>query len=391
MSDRDPEIEDSGLTPEVYRNVLVSDPRWLFAYFLVVLAVLSGLLYWFASTTRANSDKRVREAVALLERADTVPRRVTPLTLEIEEMLARTQEDRDYLLNNLVGDTFPGYIRRQLKKRYRRQSGLYNLSEDWMSNLPPQLEQWHENRKQQRTQRVNRFLRSAAAILQDNQQRLSRLSTLRGQLELSPELDPTLSRYEATRNRLRQRLNTALEAVKGLRATQPRIPPEAFQALNDLLDPLTMMTLQYRRFSGFTSAPSALVYAEQVLRDALRIDPQNPRAFYQLGRVYDRLGMSVLSSEHFVRALRMNPDFERRGEILARFRQRREERPDSARAHYDLAFALYETGQHEKARKQLREVLRLQQGQNSMVKVLARKRLRYLEQGEPPYHKMTYF
>lgn len=390
MADDDSGIEDSGLSPEIYRDLLFPDRRWWIVSFLVILGVLSALFYWFSSTTRANSNTRVREAAALIERADTAAREVTPLTLEIEEMLARTQEDRDYILDNLVGDTFPGYVRRELKRRYRRQSALYELPSDWMSNLPPQLERWRQQRRRRRVREVNRFLSTAAGLIEDNQQRLSRLSDIREQLELSPRFDSTMRRYEDTRNRLRARLSGALDVVEGLRVTEPRIPSKAYQALNDLLDPLTVMVLQYRRFSGFTSAPSALVYAEQVLKDALRIDPKNPRAFYQLGRVYGRLGMEVLSSEHFVRALRMNPDFKRR-EILDRFRTRLDERPDSPRAHYDLAFAYYETGQHAKARSHLEEVLQLQQGQNSMVKVLARKRLRYIEQGEPPYHKMTYF
>lgn len=170
-----------------------------------------------------------------------------------------------------------------------------------------------------------------------------------------------------------------------------RLPPGLFREVNDLPDPMTRIAMHYRRLAGLTSGPDALVYAERTLRDALRIDPDNARVHYHLGRVYRRMGLTVLGSEQQLRALRFDPDFAHAGEILQRFRRRVEDRPGAARRHYDLGFALHATGDHEAARRHLQEVLRLEEGTSSLVKVLARQRLRYLQTGEPAYSKLPNF
>jgi tetratricopeptide (TPR) repeat protein len=100
--------------------------------------------------------------------------------------------------------------------------------------------------------------------------------------------------------------------------------------------------------------------------------------------------LDVISSEYYIRALKVDPSFSRATEIVKMFKNKLEAEPDSPRSHYDLGWVYYELGREKEAKEELLAVLRMEESKNTMARVLAKKRLGYLIHGEPPYHKMAY-
>ncbi len=381
------------LSPEDYDKFLNIKTNWLTGMFCIIFVILSGLLYWFSITMRANSNKRVREATYIINRADTIPGKISPRALELEEMKINTQKERDWLLSKMAADSYAKRLQRQLRKKFQQNSFYINLPPDWKSQISPELQKWYNKKRQKRYAQLNRLYQKLPEFVDKNLSRLNRLEKIRKSLELGDTFAAPLKRYESTRKRFRKTLldlQKNLEKIGQTKLDQPRIIPAVYQAMVPLPDLMNRMALQYRRFSSLVSAPAAYLYAEQFLHDALRIDPKNPEAYYQLGRVYQKLGLDVISSEHYIWALKAQSDFPRGPQIIEMFKKELQQDTTSARAYYNLAFAYHEVGRKQEAKKQLYRVLELEQGKSSMVKVLARKRLDYIKHGASIYNKLTY-
>lgn len=424
---------ESGLTPGDYKRYFLPSTRWMVGTFLVILLILSALFWWFQQTMRANSNDRVTEAVAMLERFDRsdtdANQDVTPLTLELEEMRAETQRNREFLAENLLHDSYPRQVEKDLKQRYLDQSYYGELPDNWREQLPQELRQWKQQQDRQQIARLRGFLKRLPTIVETHKENLSRLTEIRSELDFPDTFTSFLKRYEQTRSIFEERLSAleeASEAVSSQEFNQIRIPGELFQAAKNMLDPMLWMELQYRRFSGFSSAPASIFYAEQALQDALRIDPKNPEAYFQLGRVYERLGLDAIAGEHYLRALRVsrNEGYRRKQQIVSMMEEQQQANPGSSRALYELGWAYYEQGKEKQALHQLLRVIENEcslsplrgiektykenkkkramnlvqavinrecKGQSSMELTLTEMRISYILEGEPPYHRLTYF
>jgi tetratricopeptide (TPR) repeat protein len=226
--------------------------------------------------------------------------------------------------------------------------------------------------------------------LSDNLEMIEEIQNLRSKYEKGP-LGGARQRFSEDLSTLRRESKDALDEIDQTGIAGPQIPQQLFREINDLANPMVEVSMHLRRLAALTSAPQALIQAETTLQDAYRIDPRNPRVYYQLGRVYQKMGLDVISGEHYARAIRFGPKFKKTDEIIQRFRERVRKNPESARKQYELGFALYEAGRMDEAEEHLLNVLELEEGNKSMEKVLAFKRLKYIHQGEPPYHIMAFF
>lgn len=431
MADSD-EYLDSNLSQDDYERLFTISWTWLGAVFLVILITLSSLLYWFVTSMRANSNVRVNEAVAMIEKydnsADTRSTEVSPLTLELEEMRINMEEDRRFITKTLIQDSYPRKMNERLRTRFLRQSFYTDLPEDWKQNLPEQLREYKREQDSQHVAELRYRLSRVPPLIESNRERLERLEEIRKNMDLSDTFSRMLDGYKRTRDRFQTRirnLESAMSDIDTSTFTRRRLPGDLFRAMARMLDPISMMGLQMRRFSGLSSREASLVYAEQTLRDAERIDPKNPRVLYHLGRVYEKLGMGNVSNGHYLKALRVarGQDFERRDDIVSMFENVLENNPNSPRAHYDVAFAYYETnrkpeafghllrvlendcslgrlngiqnaydnGNHKRAMALVDAVTARKCGERSMVRTLAKKRIEYILEGEPPYYRLTYF
>lgn len=427
--------DDTGLTPEDYERFFLPSTTWVVSVFLVILVILSALFWWFQRSMRANSNQRVTEAVNMLERFDSSSANseksssaLDPLTFEIEEMRAETKRDRLYLMEALAHDSYPRRIQSQLKQRFLEQSFYGDLPNDWKETLPSELKKWKQEKDRQQIQRLRRVLARIPTILETHRENLSRIQQIRQQMQLPGEFKPVEERFRETRSIFERRLNQLDETFSQINPeqfTDRKYPQALFYAIRRMLDPMFWMELQYRRLSGLSSAPASLIYAEQALKDALRIDPRNPEAYYQLGQTYQRLGLERISGEYYLRALRVSrgESYHRRSTIVEMMERNRKENPNSSRARYELGWAYYETDNESGALKQLLDVIenecnlkplsgiekRYREGgkkqamyrvdqvigkqceKKSMELTLAQKRLRYILEGEPPYYRLTYF
>ncbi|MGM0381725.1 MAG: tetratricopeptide repeat protein [bacterium] len=426
MAEKGNDSENSGITPEDYESLIKIQPRNLILIFLVISLIIGGVLYGFSYIQRRNSNLKVEEARVLIDRGDTAPSSPTPRTLELEEMVARTEQDVNWLVDQLVADSFAVKIDKRLQERYRQQmyfSSRQELSDDWKDNLPDELKQWRKKKIGRRRAQLKQFIDRLDEFVAEQRQRVQRLDEIRNSLAEKGKMPPVGGRYKEARSRLVGLLDEIEKQLENVSIEGYELPDKLYNPLARLVDPLSKFTLQYRRYNGLTSAPAAYLYAEQYLRDALRIDPQNPEAFYQLGRVYERMGKDVISSEHYLRMVKEAPYFHRVDDVVGKFEKIVEEKPGSSRAHYDLGFAYYEVGRRKEALEQLLKVLegecntgslefiaetyaagrkkearklvdemiaRTGCNSRSMTQVLARLRIGYLLGAEPPYHKMAY-
>ena len=417
----------TGITPEDYDSLITIHPKYLLLLFLGTLAIVGGALYGFQYIQRRNSNIKVEEARVLIDRGDTVPEEPGPRTLELEEMVAETEKEVNWLVEQLAAEKFVGNLQEELEDRYRQEmyySAHQELPSGWKDDLPANLQQWRQERISRRRAEIEQFLAELDGFLDRQKGRLDRVEEIRSELADQGEMPPVGHRYEEARRELSQLLEEIEMELEGAVVEEPQIPSGLYELLAELVDPLSKFTLQYRRINALTTAPSAYLYAEQYLQDALRIDPWNPEGFYQLGRVYERLKADVIASEYYLRMIKEEPSYRRVPEVIAQFEEAVEENPEAARAHYDLGFALYEVGRHKDALGSLLNVLeeecdvagnldfivdtygegnyaearelvdetiaRTGCDSESMTQVLAEIRIGYILEGEPPYHKMAY-
>jgi|GEM_PF-6588099 len=394
MSSENPDPRESLLTTEDYVKYIRVDFKWTLAMFGVIFLILSALLFWFGRSMRRHSNMRVAEATYILDRADTVSAEITPTTLELEEMVVEVAQERDWLFEQMSMDGRAEEIDAELEQRFLDQSFHFELPDDWREQIPPQLQEWHDGELDQRRAEVAALYSELVNFAERNLERQQRADELLEELDPGEEFSETLDRYEAHRSNYiaaLEQLKSQAETAAADAGEEPRLASSVYDAMLELPNLLNRTQLQYRRLSALTSAPPAYFYAERYLRDALRIDPRNPEAKYQLGRVYDYLDLDEVSGEHYARAIKADPGYERAGEIIEMFEQRVEESPEDSRASYDLAFALHEYGEEDRAREQLYKVLNLEEDRHSMVKVLAEKRLGYIRGEATMYNQLTYY
>ncbi len=394
MSKQKKPSEQTNLTPEDYKNFIRIDNRWIIIMFTVVFGILSGTFYWYSITSHRHSNLRVDEAKYILDRADTAPREITPLTLELEELVAETARDRDRLLEILGADRQVQQLETELEQRFLQQTFHFELPDNWREQIPDNLDAWYAAELESRREALTAVYAELGEFIDDVRSRVTRGEEIKTGLNTGPGFAETIERYETSRDALLtalDRIEKRLQTVTEDAGNGVQISPQLFDALVELPNLITRQKLQYRRFSALTAAPAGYLYAERYLRDALRIFPKNSEALYQLGRVYEAMELPVIAAENYARAIKVNPEFERTDQIIERFRQRVEETPENSRARYDLAFALHESGQPAAARQQLEEVLQLEAGEYSMVSVLAEKRLGYIDRGVSIYNRMSYF
>jgi tetratricopeptide (TPR) repeat protein len=385
--------EKTGLTYDEYKRCIKVKPLRVSLLFVGIFCILAIFLYWFHSSMRENSNLKVNEAVVLLAGADELPAEIGPRTVELEEMVVQTEDDVSWLVNELTADSFSVRHENKLKEFYRREKHFLPgqlLSEDWKTNLSPSLAEWYRRGLEARKKEVQSLESEFNAFVERNRRRKKRAEEIRLQLEMDKHEDIPWYYYKENSEQLEKLLDNIDSAVKTANFNSPTIPPAVYGAAAEIITPLSRFTLQYRRLSALTSAPTAYLYAESHLQDALRLDPKNPEAYYHLGRVYEKMELDVISSEYYIRALKVDPSFSRATEIVKMFKNKLEAEPDSPRSHYDLGWVYYELGREKEAKEELLAVLRMEESKNTMARVLAKKRLGYLIHGEPPYHKMAY-
>ncbi|MFB6346220.1 MAG: tetratricopeptide repeat protein [bacterium] len=358
--------------------------------FSAILFIVGSSFYWFSSTMTANSNKKVQQARKILDRAKDAPEELNPLTLELESMVHRTERERNWILGQLTSDSFPNQLNQKLKNRYLNETARYRLGPNWKRNLPRNLEKWASKQRGRRANQVKAFMGRLKTILSRLEDRIERVETIRDEESIrAGEHGGSVKRYLSLKSEILNKIDS-LQANLGEPTAQYRIPDPVFDGAVALVDPLTKLSLHFRGFSALTAAPAAYYHAERLLYDALRIDPKNPAAYFYLGKVYRELNMDVTASEHTLRALKWDSTY-KRDSILKTFRQRLEEKPNDPRRRYDLGWALYETGHKEEAKKHLQKVLLQEYNKDSMVRVLAKKRLNYINTGESLYNKLTNF
>jgi tetratricopeptide (TPR) repeat protein len=386
-----PELEDTGLTESDYTQLLRFSWKEQLVTFVAIFAVVYGMFYWFQTSMEANAGKKIQQVRSILDRAEDLSAEPTPRTLELEQMARRTDNERNQIVRELGADSFAENFEGRLRDRFLNRTTYLDPPDDWQSRLPPELQQWADRKRRERTRNIKAFLSDLGDILERIRERIDRVETIRQKKDLKAgTLGGELRRYETVRDRILNEIRDVEDQLQGASVREPNIPEPLFRETTDLIDPMTTLAMHFRNFSAFSSAPSAYYHSYRLLHDALRIDPENPAAHYQLGRLYRRLKLHDLAGEQMARALRYNPNFKRE-DILTELKRRQEQSPKNARANYYLAFALHETGELEKAEKYLTNVLELERNRHSMVKVLARKRLDYVRSGEPDYSKLTLF
>lgn len=382
--------EETSLTDEDHRQFFELELRQYAIVFGVVFVIVTGFFYWFINTMEANANKKVQQAKSILERAEDAPDELNPLTVELETMVSETEHERNWILDELTADSFANRLDNQLKDRYLNATARLRLPPDWKQRLPQNIQKWANQKRQQRRQEVKSFLERLDSTVTEIKKRIQRVEEIRKNEDIQPgKFGGSVRRYLNVKSTVLSRIRTVEDALDNAEAGFD-LPKPVFDASVRLIDPLTKLALHFRGFSALTAAPSAYYHAERLLHDALRIDPQNPAAYYHLGVIYRELNMGPVAGEHKIRALKWDPTYKRET-IVENFRDRLDEKPSDSRRRYDLAWALYETGQLKKAEKHLKEVLKQEFNESSMVKVLARKRLNYIRQGEPPYNKLTNF
>lgn len=386
-----PELEDSGLDNDDYRSLFLFKPRFFFITFGVIFIIILSTFYLFQYQMRSNSNKKIQQVKTILSRAEDLPEKPDPITLQIEKLAQDTDNDRHWIVNEIISDSFASKFESQLQNRFLRSTTYLDLPDNWRNRLPPELQQWAEKKKNRRFASLKESMNSLKTILDDIEKRINRLQKFRKKKDLKKEsLGGELSRYDTNRKKVLNIIERLRETLQETKISSINLPKPIYQELTNLIDPLTIMSMHFRNFSAFSSAPAAYYHADRLLHDALRIDPKNPAAYYYLGKIYRKLNLHNIASEHMVRALRYDQNFKQE-KILNEFRQRLKEDSDNPRRVYDLAFALHEIGKKKKSKKHLKKVLKLERGTNSMVKVLAQKRLSYIQNGEPTYSKLTLF
>lgn len=384
------DIEDSQLTDEDHRRFFELDPGTYLAIFVVIFGIVTGLFYWFSVTMEANAHKKVQQAKAILKRAKDAPDSLTPLTLELETMVHETEKERNWILDELTADSFASRFPEKLKNRFLNETARLQLPANWRQRMPGYLKQWASKKRRQRRRDIKAFLSRLESTLTEIENRIERVETIRENENIQPgKYGGSVRRYLNVKSTVQSRIDSLQASLK---TAKPRfdLPTPVYEGAVDLIDPLTKLALHFRGFSALTAAPPAYYHAERLLHDALRIDPKDPSAYYYLGVVYRKLNMGPVASEHKIRALKWDPTYKRKT-ILETFRNRLKQKPNNLRRRYDLAWALYEVGKMKEAKKHLKRILRRSRGTNSMVRVLARKRLSYILEGEPPYSKLTNF
>lgn len=390
MSSSDENVVNTELSEEDHRRFFEVGPGTLLVLFLVVFSIVTSFFYWFKYNMASNANKKVQQAKTILERAEEVPEQINPLTLELETMVHETEQERNWILDELTADSFAERFDKKLKNRYLNETARLRLPPNWKDNLPRKLRQWANNRRRQRRTDVNQFLNRLDSTLDEITQRIKRVEAIREEKSIKPgRFGGSVERYLTVKSNVLSRIETLKSDLNNAKAKFD-LPRSVFDGALKLVDPMTKLALHFRGFSALTAAPASYYHAERLLNDALRIDPKNPAAYYYLGEIYRKLKLGAVASEHKIRALKWDPSY-KRDAILETFRQRLEEDPSDPRRRYDLAWALYEVGDRQEAKKHLKRILREQQGKDTMVRVLARKRLRYLLNGEPPYNKLTHF
>lgn len=392
MSDpTNPELEESGLTNDDYESLFLFSPTFYGLTFLTIFIVLYGTFYWFQSTMRANSNKKVQQVRTILDRADTLPAEPTPLTLELEEMAHETDDERDGILRELAADSFTRNFRGNLRRRFLQQTTYLELPDNWQSRLPSELREWADSRRRERQDSIEQFLPELQSTFDELRDRIERVESIREEKNIQTgTLGGALRRYDSVRERLLGEMKDVRNQLENTTIDSPDIPDPLFNEINDLVDPMSKLAMHFRNFSAFSSAPAAYYHADRLLHDALRIDPKNPAAHFLLAKVYRNLGLHDVAGEQLGRTLRYDPNY-RRERILTQLRERLEEKPSDPQRNYYLGFALHEAGRLEEAKDHLRTAVSLAGNDNGMIKVLAEKRLEYIRTGEPPYSKLTLF
>ncbi len=387
----DPEIEDTGLTEADYKKFFRFSWLQHLLTFGAIFAIVYGIFYWFDSSMEDNAGKKVQQARIVLDRAQDMSEEPTPRTLELEQMARRTDDERNRIVRGLAGDSFAKKFDGRLRDRFLQRTTFLELPDNWKNRLPPELEKWADTKERKRIQEIKRFLSDLKDILNDLQGRIDRVRTFREEKNLQEaKLGGNLERYETTRDGILNEMKDVENQLQDTSIKTPEIPDTLYHDILDLVDPMTTLAMHFRNFSAFSSAPAAHYHAYRLLHDALRIDPENAPAHYQLGRLYHRLKLHDLAGEQWGRALRYDPSFKRE-QMIGELKERLEQNPRDPRANYYLAFALHEAGELDRAKKYLRKVLEIEQNNHSMVKVLAEKRLDYVRNGKPPYSKLTLF
>lgn len=386
-----PDLEDTGLTEDDYATFFQFSWKQHLLTFVAIFVIVYGMFYWFSSSMKSNAEKKVQQAQTVLDRAENLSDEPTPRTLELEQMARRTDDERNRIVRGLAGDSFAKNFEGRLRNRFLQQTTFLELPDDWRNRLPSELQKWAETRRRERTQEIKQFLTELSGILGNLRQRINRADTIQKNKNLKEaNLGGNLSRYKTARDQLLGEMEDVENQLRETSVSSPEIPDSLYRDIIDLVDPLTTMAMHFRNLSAFSSAPAAYYHSYRLLHDALRMDPENPAAHYQLGRLYRRLKLHDLAGEQWGRALRYDPNFKRE-QIIGNLEKRQEQNPRNPRANYYLAFALHEAGELERAEKYLKKVLEREQNRNSMVKVLAEKRLDYVRNGEPTYSKLTLF
>ncbi len=386
----DAEIEETGLSEEDFQQFLLG-PKALITGFLIVLAITGALLYWFQLTMWSNSELKVQQAKKILRRAENLPDKPTPLTIELEQFAQETDEERNRILKELMADSFTRRFPDRLKQRFFQRTTYLELPPDWKTKLPEKLDRWAQRQRNQRQHEIEKFFRSLETTLSQLDHRMGRIETIRKEKNLQTgDFGGDLRRYDALKVRLNNQMKEVEILLNEVELNSPKLPPGLFRNINDLVDPMSSFAMHCRNFSALSSAPAAFFHAHRILNDARRIAPNKPAPYYWLGKLYRKLELHDVASQYMARALHYDPGF-KRDSILSHLRERVKREPGDPRRNYYLGFALYEAGKQDTARKYLEKVLRLEDAENTMVNVLARKRLGYLRTGEPYYSKLPLF
>jgi tetratricopeptide (TPR) repeat protein len=385
------DIENPGLSEQDYYDHFIISPKKLVPGFLVILALIGVLLYWFQSTMQSNSNLKVQQGKQILKRAENLSDTTTALTVELEQFAHETDDERNKILRELTADSFPSQFNRRLKNRFLRSTTYLTAPSNWKNQLPPKLKQWAQMQRNRRIKDIRNFFQFLRTTMNELDHRIKRLKTVRKEKNLKAgQLGNNLHRYDNLKAQLQKEIQDVRERLQTVQLTSPDIPSDLFKNINDLIDPMTSFAMHTRNFSAFSSAPAAYYHAYRIFHDAIRIDPNNPAPYYWLGKLFRELQLHNVAGQFMARALHYDSNFKREA-ILSHLRKRLKEKPNSPQRNYYLAFAQYEAGLYEPAEKTLRTVLRLERGTTSMMKVLARKRLNYIRNGEPFFSKLPLF
>ncbi len=366
----------------------ISFVRWevLLAAFGILVLVIAGGAWVFEATMTTMAEDRVREARSILRQEEDLAdlklasgpwteeiRRLRTLQMEVGRALLAENDRRN--------------LDAELERRFREQMLTHEQPEDWRDRLPSDLEQWYQTRREEQRQSIEQLFGRVREGVDRSLRLLEQLISIERE-ELPGAFQPYWERSQHEFFHLEREIEQLRDELPS-DADAPRLSDETFGRINDFTAHLSDLIRHLFRAQALADRWQGWLYAEQLLHDALRIRPDYPPAFRGLGDAYRKVGLTRVADHYYRQVVRVEPHGADADWIQDHFEQRRED-GGSNWNRYNRAFLAHQRGDESEAEQLLMDIL--DEGPDDPLLVyLVERRLKYLEDGVPPYSKAAYF